>query len=142
LAVHSAAKCGFAEDRSARGRSWLGEPVKQIPNAIPLPLNGYLLDVQTIDGFQCKRHRKQDRRLGDSRTMANESDEPDSAAARLEAALDRIAAAAARGASASAASQAVVEPHSAAAAAVDPEIVARLDGLIERLRDALDVHPG
>ena len=74
--------------------------------------------------------------------MANESDEPDSAAARLEAALDRIAAAAARGASASAASQAVVEPHSAAAAAVDPEIVARLDGLIERLRDALDVHPG
>jgi len=26
--------------------------------------------------------------------------------------------------------------------AVAPEIAARLDGLIERLRDALDVHPG
>jgi hypothetical protein len=73
--------------------------------------------------------------------MAGESDEPDSAAARLEAALDRIAAAAARRASALATSQAVVEPHSVAAAAADPEIVARLDGLIERLRDALDVHP-
>jgi len=36
LAVHSAASPGFADDRSARGRCRLGEPVKEIPGAIPL----------------------------------------------------------------------------------------------------------
>jgi hypothetical protein len=63
--------------------------------------------------------------------MAGESDGPDSAAERLEAALERIAAAAARRAQ---------EPT--AAAPVAPEIAARLDGLIERLRGALAVRPG
>ena len=36
LAVHSAASPGFSGDRSARGRCWLGGPVKAVPNAIPL----------------------------------------------------------------------------------------------------------
>ena len=98
--------------------------------------------------------------------MAGESDEPDGAAARLEAALERIAAAAARRASAPPAHVAAqpgakthaVEPpppemeasemgatEMAAAqmgTPVAPEIAARLDGLIERLRGALAVHPG
>ena len=79
--------------------------------------------------------------------MAGETDGPDSAAARLEAALERIAAAAARRASAAPADAAVappaVEPLAAETAApVAPEIAARLDGLIERLRGALAVRPG
>jgi hypothetical protein len=78
--------------------------------------------------------------------MAGESDEPDSAAARLEAALERIAAAAARRASEAPADLAVA-PAGASdgaelAAPVAPEIVARLDGLIERLRGALAVRAG
>jgi hypothetical protein len=36
LAVHSAVKLGFADDRAARRRRRLGKPVRQIPNAIPL----------------------------------------------------------------------------------------------------------
>jgi hypothetical protein len=73
--------------------------------------------------------------------MAVESDGPDRAAARLEAALERIAAAAARRASPPPA------PQQAAAAApagsaLGPEIAARLDGLIERLRGALAIRPG
>lgn len=60
--------------------------------------------------------------------MASESEDPDGAATRLEAALERIAAAAqARPATQVAAS----------AAAVDPEIAARLDALIAKLRGAL-----
>ncbi len=83
--------------------------------------------------------------------MAGESDEPDGAAARLEAALERIAAAVARRASAPSAqpgaelgtkTQAVETPAAELAAPVDPEIAARLDGLIERLRGALAVRPG
>jgi len=79
--------------------------------------------------------------------MAGESDEPDGAAARLEAALERIAAAAARRASAppaqpAARTQPVETPAAELAASVDPEIAVRLDGLIERLRDALAVRPG
>ena len=79
--------------------------------------------------------------------MAGESDEPDNAAARLEAALERIAAAAARRPSVMPVDPAVAlagTPPGAAetAAPVAPEIVARLDGLIERLRGALAVRPG
>jgi hypothetical protein len=79
--------------------------------------------------------------------MASESDEPDNAAARLEAALERIAAAATRRASAPSAPPAVVAPPAVtpdvnAGTAVAPEIAARLDGLIERLRGALAVRPG
>jgi len=73
--------------------------------------------------------------------MAGESDGPDGAAARLEAALERIAVAAARRASAPPAAPPAA-PSVAAAAPVDPEIAARLDGLIERLRGALAVRPG
>jgi hypothetical protein len=83
--------------------------------------------------------------------MAGESDGPDGAAARLEAALERIAAAAARRASAPpaahavappAAAPSVVIPATAMAAPAAPEIAARLDGLIERLRGALAARPG
>lgn len=77
---------------------------------------------------------------GRNRTMAGESDEPDNVAARLEAALERIAAAARRD------SGSPSDPASAAPADMEPpvapEIAARLDGLIERLRDALAVRPG
>jgi hypothetical protein len=89
--------------------------------------------------------------------MVGESDEPDSAAARLEAALERIAAAAARRASAPSSTEigvaeiGVSETRATAVAAsgmapaetgtsVGPELAARLDGLIERLRDALAVR--
>ena len=74
--------------------------------------------------------------------MAGESDEPDNAAARLEAALERIAAAAARRASVTPADAVDVAPGAEHSAAVAPEIAARLDGLIERLRGALAVRPG
>jgi hypothetical protein len=75
--------------------------------------------------------------------MAGDSDEPDNAAARLEAALERIAVAAARRDSAPAAPPAVTAPpDDNAVTAIGPEIVARLDGLIERLRGALAVRPG
>lgn len=60
--------------------------------------------------------------------MASDSEDPDGAAARLEAALERIAAAAARPAVPAAASE---------AATIDPEAIARLDSLIDRLRGAL-----
>ncbi len=60
--------------------------------------------------------------------MASDSEDPDGAATRLEAALERIAAAAAR-------SPAPVTAVSAAA--IDPEAIERLDSLIDRLRDAL-----
>jgi hypothetical protein len=74
--------------------------------------------------------------------MAGESDGPDSAAERLEAALERIAAAAARRAQEPTAGVVVSPPAAEAAAPVAPEIAARLDGLIERLRGALAVRPG
>jgi hypothetical protein len=75
--------------------------------------------------------------------MAGETDEPHDAAARLEAALERIAAAAtARQASAPPAGPAVAPPAGENAAPVAPEIAARLDGLIERLRGALAVRLG
>jgi hypothetical protein len=81
--------------------------------------------------------------------MAGDNDEPDNAAARLEAALERIAVAAER---LSTAPEPVaptwreatpVAPAPAQpAASVDPAIVARLDGLIERLRGVLAVRAG
>jgi hypothetical protein len=74
--------------------------------------------------------------------MAGEIDGPDDAAARLEAALERIAAVAAHRASASPAGPALAPPAAENSVAVAPEIAARLDGLIERLRDALAVRPG
>jgi hypothetical protein len=60
--------------------------------------------------------------------MATETDDSELAAGRLEAALERIARAAARGDPASADT-----PH----AAPNEEIAARLDELIDRLRAAL-----
>jgi hypothetical protein len=79
--------------------------------------------------------------------MAGEIDEPDGVTARLEAALERIAAAAARRAGASEALQsgpvsADATQSDMAAVAAAPEIAARFDGLIERLRGALAVRPG
>ncbi len=84
--------------------------------------------------------------------MAGESDEPDEAAARLEVALERIAAAAERRLSepVPVATEPVESPARATTGAIDPtgesqttmEIAARLDGLIERLRGALAVRPG
>jgi hypothetical protein len=60
--------------------------------------------------------------------MASDVDDPEAEADRLEAALNRIAQAAARGAMASA--------HTPAAPGTE-EIAARIDGLIDRLRTAL-----
>lgn len=72
--------------------------------------------------------------------MAGETDDPDDAAARLEAALERIARLAG--------AHPVVAGESSADAAAGPappveEIAARLDGLIDRLRTALSgASPG
>lgn len=60
--------------------------------------------------------------------MASDSEDPDAAAARLEAALERIAQAAARDEA-----PAAEQPASPAT----EEIAARLDGLIDRLRSVL-----
>lgn len=69
--------------------------------------------------------------------MASDSDDPDGAAARLEAALERIAAAAAR----PPAPPPQAAPAEAAARPVDAELVTRLDKLIERLRGAVAAQP-
>ena len=63
--------------------------------------------------------------------MANETDDLENAAARLEAALERIARRAAA-------------PKPEAGSLSDPngEITERLDSLIDRLRDALASKPG
>ncbi len=87
--------------------------------------------------------------------MAGDSNEPDNAAARLEAALERIAAAVARRASEPATESAVqaAGTHAVETAAAEPgsadrtapvaqEVAARLDELIDRLRGALAVRPG
>ncbi len=79
--------------------------------------------------------------------MAGETEEPHDAAARLEAALERIAAAAARRVSPSPSESddapPVAEPSGTGPVGpIAPEIAARLDGLIERLRGALAVRPG
>jgi hypothetical protein len=75
--------------------------------------------------------------------MASDSEDPDGAATRLEAALERIAAAAARSPA-----PAVVPEVAAPQAAmpevpmIDPEAIARLDSLIDRLRGALAGRAG
>ncbi len=74
--------------------------------------------------------------------MAGESDGPESAAARLEAALERIAAAAVRRPQEPTGGPVVAPAAAETAAPVAPEIAARLDGLIQRLRGALAVRPG
>ncbi len=59
--------------------------------------------------------------------MADETDDPEIAASRLEAALERIA------------RRAAVQPvGDAIQDALPAELAGRLDGLIERLRGALD----
>ncbi len=65
--------------------------------------------------------------------MASDSEDPDAAADRLEAALERIAQAAAREAG----------PPADQIPSVDTkEIAAQLDGLIDRLRSALGNRAG
>jgi hypothetical protein len=60
--------------------------------------------------------------------MADNSEDPEAAASRLEAALERIAQAATRS---------DVAPSAAIGSGDTEEIAARLDGLIDRLRTAL-----
>jgi hypothetical protein len=82
-----------------------------------------LLDDQCVTGFVFAQHA---RRAG---VMAGDSEDPEAAADRLEAALERIAQAAAR-------------PEIVPAPDRNEEIAARLDGLIDRLRTALGTRPG
>jgi hypothetical protein len=65
--------------------------------------------------------------------MASDSEDPDAAADRLEAALERIARSAAREAAPPADQIPLVDAK---------EIAARLDGLIDRLRSALGNRAG
>jgi hypothetical protein len=75
--------------------------------------------------------------------MASDSEDPDGAATRLEAALERIAAAAARSPAPVTVPEVAAPAVAAAEAAmpevpmIDPEAIARLDSLIDRLRGAL-----
>jgi hypothetical protein len=86
-----------------------------------------MVDVQTVDRVEFKRHQQVDMiELG----MADEHEDPDAAADRLEAALERIARLAA------------VQPGPVNVPVPDselsiPEIAERLDALIGRLRAAL-----
>jgi hypothetical protein len=75
--------------------------------------------------------------------MPSDTDEPDSAAGRLEAALDRIAAEAAARPVAMVSEAPIVasSPIEASNPVADPEVVARLDRLIERLRGAVATPP-
>jgi hypothetical protein len=86
-----------------------------------------MIDVQTVDRFEFKRHHQTDRSEAD---MADEPEDPDAAADRLEAALEKIARLAA------------VPPAPTHAPVPDSElsiseIAERLDSLIGRLRAAL-----
>jgi hypothetical protein len=86
-----------------------------------------MIDVQTVDRVDFKRHHLTDMTEAH---MADEPEDPDAAANRLEAALERIARLAA-------------VPLAPASAPVPdselsiPEIAERLDTLIGRLRAAL-----
>jgi hypothetical protein len=107
-----------------------------------------MFDVQAVDRAEFKRHQQTDHIEAD---MADEPQDPDAAADRLEAALERIArlsvAQAARIDSAQAALTDIQQDTAARAAAATttpaddalsiPEIVQRLDSLIGRLRAAL-----
>jgi hypothetical protein len=86
-----------------------------------------MVDLQPVDRFQFKRHQQVDRSEAD---MADEPEDPDAAADRLEAALERIARLTA--------APPAGTPSSAAPSDLSvPEITERLDSLIERLRAAL-----
>jgi hypothetical protein len=61
--------------------------------------------------------------------MANDHEDPEVAADRLEAALERIA-------------EAASHPSTASVGDGNEEIAARLDSLIDRLRTALGTRPG
>jgi hypothetical protein len=86
-----------------------------------------MIDLQTVDRVEFKRHHQSDRIEAN---MADEPEDPDAAADRLEAALERIA-------------RLTAAPAPSAAAPVAdselsiPEIAERLDALIGRLRAAL-----
>jgi hypothetical protein len=86
-----------------------------------------MIDVQPVDRSEFKRHHQGGRTEAN---MADEPEDPDAAADRLEAALERIA------------QLTSVPPTPATAAASDAdlsvsEIAERLDALIGRLRAAL-----
>ena len=82
----------------------------------------YLLDVQGLPRFQFVQYLRR------GREMASDTEDVESAADRLEAALERIAEAAARG---------QAGPEDQLPSAVSKEIAGRLDALIDRLRTAL-----
>ena len=90
-----------------------------------------MIDVQPVDRCEFKRHHPMDMPDGLTEAdMADEPEDPDAAAARLEAALERIARLTAI--------QSV--PNAAPVPDTDlsiPEIAERLDSLIGRLRAAL-----
>ena len=86
-----------------------------------------MFNVRMVDRVQFKRHQQMDMTEAD---MADESDDPDAAADRLEAALERIA----RLASVQPALPNTPIPDSDLSI---PEIAERLDSLISRLRAAL-----
>jgi len=122
-----------------------------------------MFDVQPVDRLEFKRHQRLDMIEAD---MAYEPQDPDAAADRLEAALERIARlaaeraaetrdAAARAAETHAAQRSEIQVARAAlieavshtpqpdSALSIPEIAERLDSLIGRLRAALGVSvPG
>ena len=83
---------------------------------------------------------------GDPTGMGGESDDPEDAAARLEAALERIAqhtaAGPARAQPAEASAPGDVTADAAGPTPSVEEIAARLDSLIDRLRTALNASPG
>jgi hypothetical protein len=86
-----------------------------------------MIDLQTVDRFEFKRHHQVDRTEAH---MADEPEDPDAAADRLEAALERIARLAA-------VPPAPVKPPAPDPDLSIPEIAERLDSLIGRLRAAL-----
>ncbi|MDR3530375.1 MAG: hypothetical protein P4L90_07475 [Rhodopila sp.] len=88
-----------------------------------------MIDVQTVDRAEFKRHQQTNMTEAD---MADEPEDPDAAAERLEAALERIA----RQAAARPAPLAAVPPDSNLSI---PEIAERLDSLIGHLRAALGI---
>jgi hypothetical protein len=86
-----------------------------------------MIDVQTVDRVEFKRHHQMNMIEAH---MADEPEDPDAAADRLEAALERIARLAA--VPPAPANAPVAEPELSI-----PEIAERLDALIGRLRAAL-----
>ena len=87
-----------------------------------------MLDVQMVDRDQIKRHHQG---TITGAAMADEPEDPDAAADRLEAALERIA----RSATIPPPPNQPADEHDAKLSI--PEIAERLDSLISRLRAAL-----